>query len=347
MDRKTALTEELKKRVLSSGIDLIGVTSAKSFGIEGENKMFIEPQRIFKDAQSIIVAGFSVLNRLDIIPSKPGMPRGRFSYGYRSFMVMQQYCRKVITQFIKEKGFKVVSTMKTPAKMAAVRAGLGKYGKNAVVLTKKFGSWVMFETLITDAPLVYKDCLIEVSDCGNCDICLKICPTQAIYEPFRVNRAKCITEWLWGTFVPVNLREKQEDRLFGCGECLKACPKNKEIKHRIEYPVALEDVSDSLKLIPLATSDSDYFENVVSLFAKWAGKEAIQGNAIIALGNIGDPAAIDALEETLQHPKPQIRAYSAWALGRIGGKKVKSILERALSKEKNRKVIREIKDAPG
>ncbi|MBU1487036.1 HEAT repeat domain-containing protein [bacterium] len=71
----------------------------------------------------------------------------------------------------------------------------------------------------------------------------------------------------------------------------------------------------------------------------------MRGNAIIALGNIADPAAISALEETLQHPKPQIRAYSAWALGKIGGKETKEILKEALSKEEKPKVVKEIKAA--
>ncbi|MEW6619081.1 MAG: HEAT repeat domain-containing protein [bacterium] len=60
---------------------------------------------------------------------------------------------------------------------------------------------------------------------------------------------------------------------------------------------------------------------------------------------MADPAAISALEEAIHHPKPQMRAYSAWALGRIGTKRAKDILKRALSKEENPKVVKEIKDA--
>jgi HEAT repeat protein len=105
--------------------------------------------------------------------------------------------------------------------------------------------------------------------------------------------------------------------------------------------------SDSPELIPLATADAEYFRQVVPSFPRWAGKESIRGNVIVALGNIADPAAIGALEETLQYPKPQIRAYSAWALERIGGKRAKEILEEALSKEQKPKVIEEIRDATG
>jgi epoxyqueuosine reductase len=348
LDKKTALTQELRKRVLSAGIDLIGITSTKPFKIQGEEERRIDPKEILKDAQSVIVLGFCVYKTLDILPSEPGKPRGRFSsYGNGVYLPMRNHCRKVIQQLLQENGFKSVPAAQVPAKIAAVRAGLAKYGKNAVVLTKELGSWVMFECLVSDAPLDYEDHPVEVSDCRECNICLDACPTKAIYAPFKLDRARCITNWLWGAFVPTNLREKQEARLFGCAECLKACPKNKHLKPRIEYPVPLEKVSDSPELIPLATGNSEYYRDVISAFPRAAGIEAIRGNVIIALGNIADPSAVSALEETLQYPKPQVRAYSAWALGRIASKKARKILEEASLRERNPKVIREIKDALG
>lgn len=140
-------------------------------------------------------------------------------------MRIRAYCRKVIHQFLQERGFKTVSSTEVPAKMAAVRAGLGAYEKNSVVLTEKFGSWVMFECLMSYAPLDYEEHPIDHSPCGECEICIKACPTHAIYAPYKVDRKTCITSWLWGDFVPANLREKQEDRLFGCGQCLEVCPK--------------------------------------------------------------------------------------------------------------------------
>jgi epoxyqueuosine reductase len=348
MNREVGLTEELKKKVLSAGIDIVGVTSAEPFRIKGEEERTVDPKETLKDAQSVIVCGFCVYNKLElnILPSEPDKPRGRFSpYGSRAISPMYAYTEKVIQQFLGQKGFKVFSSANIPAKMAAVRAGLGNYGKNSLVLTEKFGSLVIFETLVTDAPLDYEDHPIEVSNCGECNICLKACPTQALYAPFKINKARCITNWQRGAFAPINLREKQENSLFGCGECVKACPKNKEIKPRIEYPVLLEEVSNNPELIPLANADSEYFRKTVSSLIRRVGIDAIRGNAIIALGNIADPAAVFTLGKTLQRPKPQIRAYSAWALGKIGGKKAKKILEEILSTEQEQEVVKEIKAA--
>jgi|Deesub1362B_J571_1020462.scaffolds.fasta_scaffold00001_867 epoxyqueuosine reductase len=337
------ITRILKEKAYASGIDLIGITSAKPFEVSGTKKKTIDPKELLKGAASVVVAGFCFYYQLKDENCYQKEPRGIFSYGSRSFNPLRRHCQKIIQEILKKEGYQCVSSMKIPAKMAAVRAGLGRYGKNSVVLTEKLGSWVMFECLITDAPLETADNPIKLPVCDNCNICLKDCPTQAINEDYSIERKRCITNWLWGTYVPRELREKQGIRLFGCGECLKMCPANNRVKPRENFPVVLENYSDNPQLIPLAAGNKEYYRNVVPSFPRWAGIEAIRGNAIIALGNTGDPKAISVLKETLQYPKPQIRAYSAWALGKIGGKKAKTILEKALSGEKSSKVIFEIK----
>lgn len=335
----------MKEEAIASGIDLIGITSAKPFEVTGKKQKHVDPRNILKGATSVIVAGFCFYNQLDTEKFTQEEYRGVFSHESRSFNPLRRHCQKVIQKILKEEGYRCVSSMKIPAKPAAVRAGLGKYGKNTVVLTEKLGSWVMFECLITDAPLETVDCPVKIPACHKCNVCIEGCPTQAIRKDYTIDRTKCITNWLWGAYAPRELREKQGVRLFGCGECLKVCPKNKHIKPRKSFPVELEHFSDNPELIPLATADKAYYRNVVPSFPRWAGIEAIRGNVIIALGNIANPQAVNSLQQTLQYPRPRIRAYSAWALGKIGGKKAKIILEKALSRERNSKVIAEIKMA--
>jgi len=303
------ITRNLKEEALTSGIDLIGITSARPFEITRKKRKNVNP--------------------------------------------MRRHCQNVIQKILKKEGYRCVSSIKIPAKLAAARSGLGKYGKNSVVITEKLGSWVMFECLITDAPLEILDCPVKIRACHNCNICIHGCPTQAIGKDYTIDISRCITNWLWGAYAPRELREKEGIRLFGCGECLKIFPANKhikprknfpiDIKPRKNFPIELENFRDNPELIPLAIGDREYYKKTVSSFPRWAGMEAIRGNAIIALGNIGGPKAVSVLEETLLYPKPQIRAYPAWALGKIGGKKAKTILEKALSGERNSKVIEEIK----
>jgi epoxyqueuosine reductase len=346
------LTAGLKQHALARGIDLIGITSANPFVIQKEKETIADPKELLSDAKAIVITGFYMKENDNTISDESIKPRGRFNaYNVKAFTPMLAYYRKTIKEFLKKEGYRVESdkNSKIPYKMAAVRAGLGRYGKNSVIITKKYGSFVMFAAQVTNAPLDCEEFPINKTDCNECEICIKSCPTLAIYAPFKLNRNLCITNWLWGNFVPVSLREKQENRLFGCGECVVACPENEKFKPRKEFPVQLEDVSRNPELIPLITAGSKYFKKVIASFPLLAGMEAIRGNAIIALGNIensiSDNSTVNALKLALKHIKPQIRAYSAWALGRLNVPGVNNILQKALLAEKNHDVIKEIQYA--
>ncbi|RPH28155.1 MAG: hypothetical protein EHM93_18980 [Bacteroidales bacterium] len=349
---KGDLSSRLKQYAINNGIDLIGITSANPFIVQRKREAFVNPKDILKDAKAVIVTGFYINEKDKTTLTESNSLKGRYNaYDVKAFTPMEKHHTKTISSFLENEGYSVTTNNihkknhknhKIPDKMAAIRAGLGKYGKNSLVITQKFGSFIMFVTMVTNAPLEYEEFSINETDCGKCDICIKSCPTGAIYAPFKVNRDLCITAWLWGDFVPIHLREKQENRLFGCGECVKACPKNKKLKSRAEYPTKIESLSDNPDLIPLLTADKKYFKKTIASFPLCAGEEAILGNAIIALGNIGDSSSAPALKQTVANKNPQIRAYSIWALGRIGGKDSINILQNALLNEKDSNVVSEI-----
>lgn len=344
------LTSQLKKHALSHGVDVIGITSTEPFIKKKEDaEIIIDPKKLLADAQSVIVTGFYMNERVDAPSIDKDNPRGRFTYGYsiRAFTPMENYYIGMIKEFLERRGYKVVSNPDywIPDKIAAARAGIGKYGKNSVIITKEFGSYVMFVTLVTNAPLDYEEHDPETTACGQCELCITSCPTGAIYKPFKVHRETCITAWLWGTFIPIHLREKQENRIFGCGECVKVCPRNKKLTIRNEYPVKIDDVSSAPELLPLLTGDEEYFRKTMASFPMCAGMEAIRGNAIIALGNIGTDKAVDSLCATLKYATPQIRAYSAWTLGKIGGMKAKMALDSAFECEEDQGIKREMLSA--
>jgi HEAT repeat protein len=114
------------------------------------------------------------------------------------------------------------------------------------------------------------------------------------------------------------------------------------VEFRRTYPVPIDELDDGPDRLPLLHADSAYFKRTIPSFALDAGIEAIRGNAIIALGNSGDPVAVEGLGFTLRHGIPQNRVYSAWALGRIGGRRARGVLQRALKEEDERSVIAEI-----
>jgi epoxyqueuosine reductase len=346
-----SLTVQLREHTLSQGVDLVGITSAKPFVQRGRTETIIDPRELLDDARSVIVAAFYSYAIADAPSSDKDNPRGRFPLGDRmeALTPMTDYCVEVIQGFLEGQGYEAVPDQdnRIPNKMAAARAGIGKYGKNAVILTKEYGAYVRLVTLVTNAPLVHDEYELYVSECDDCDICLRSCPTGAIYESYKVNRELCICNLLWGTFVPIHLREKQENRLFGCGVCVDVCPRNKELTPRREFPVRREEVSTAPELVPLVAGSEEYYRRALPSFLMLAGMDALRGNAIIALGNIGTDKAIDPLCVTLTHPTPQIRSYSAWALGKIGGAKAALALEHMLGREKNTEVGKELRSALG
>lgn len=342
------LRDDLKAHVLEAGIDLVGVTSAEPLPVRPNPFPHMQARELLPEARAIVIAGFCVRYEPRLRESEPGTPRGRFTpYGSRAFMQMDQYCEDTVTGFLKERGWASIKAPRIPIKPAVVRAGMGQYGKHSVVVTPGLGSWVMFTCFVTDAPLAFDgETAQERPLCPpDCRRCMEACPTGAITAPGQVDRRSCITDWLWGYFAPPEQREKQGNRLFGCGECLIACPQNRKVSPRVNYPVSIDDVNDSPDLIPLITGDEQSFRATVPAFTMQAGADSIRGNAIIALGNTGDPAGVEALATTLHHGKAQIRAYTAWSLGRIGGSRACGLLEEALAVESDGMVAEEIRQA--
>ena len=338
--------EVLRETSAKAGIDLIGVTSAEPLPSQGKFR-HKQPREILPGARSVIAAGYCILYEPRIIESRPGTPRGKFTaYGSRVFEQMEGFCADTVRGFLRDRGFTAAKAALLPIKPAIIRAGLGKYGKHSVVVTPELGSMVMFACVVTDAPFDFVDAPIRETGCPpNCRICIDACPTGAITGPCTVDISRCITDWLWGSYAPPDLRNKQETRLFGCAECVQACPKNARIRPRGKYPVPTDDVDDSPELIPLLDGDMAYFKRVIPSFPMRAGIDAIRGNAIIALGNIGDPAAVEGLGGTLRHSMARLRAYSAWALGRIGTAGARRMVEAALARESDPMAIGEMEAA--
>src|ERR671934_3127405 len=124
----------------------------------------------------------------------------------------------------------------------AVRSGVGFYGKNTMVITRRHGSWVVLGTLVTDVELEPTPPL-EL-DCGSCRLCIDACPTGALDEPGTVDSTKCLSYWTQApAAIPVDYRPELEDRVYGCDICQDVCPWNRGVERRREAePVRGEPV---------------------------------------------------------------------------------------------------------
>lgn len=116
----------------------------------------------------------------------------------------------------------------------AQRAGLGFIGKNTTLITQPFGSWIFLAQIMTDLELEADE--PKQSQCGQCDLCLKACPTGALVMPYVLNAKKCLSYHTVENrgVIPQGLRPLINGWLLGCDECQLVCPFN---QHRPETKV--------------------------------------------------------------------------------------------------------------
>lgn len=207
---------------------------------------------------------------------------------------------------------------------AAVRAGLGWYGRNANVLLPGRGSWFVLGSVLTDAPIAPQVAVAAVADgCGSCRRCQLDCPTGALVGPGHLDARRCLA-WLLqapGPF-PIEYRVALGDRLYGCDECQERCPVNRRGVAVTEADPPRPGAQPSLAVLELLRADDAELERLVG---RWyiPGREMryVRRNALVVLGNIGsgdDPAVAEILTRFLGHPDALLRAHAVWAAGRLG-----------------------------
>lgn len=208
---------------------------------------------------------------------------------------------------------------------AAVRAGLGWYGKNTNVLLPDAGSWFVLGSVITDAPLTAGEAApAPVPDgCGSCQRCLVACPTGALVGPGELDARRCLA-WLLqapGVFPP-EYRQALGDRLYGCDDCQTSCPVNRlATRHHPPPPAepAAQAVVDLVAL--LDASDAELMAAVGRWYIPGREPRYVRRNALVVLGNTadpGDPAVVATLQRALAAADPIVRAHAVWAAARLG-----------------------------
>jgi epoxyqueuosine reductase len=117
----------------------------------------------------------------------------------------------------------------------AQKSGIGWIGKNTNVLTKRQGSFFFLAEIIVDIELDYDS---PVKDyCGSCTRCIDACPTQALYEPYKLDASKCISYFtieLKDDLLPPAYKGKFENWMYGCDICQQVCPINSQAKQHTE-----------------------------------------------------------------------------------------------------------------
>ena len=168
---------------------------------------------------------------------------------------------------------------------AVARSGVGFYGKNTLLITRRFGSWVVLGTLVSDLELETTASL-EL-DCGSCALCIEACPTGALDEPGTLDATKCLSYWTQSAHeAPEPYREALEAQVYGCDICQDVCPWNRGIERRRAGDPVPAGAEPHVDLVEWIESDpTELRERYARLFVPRNDGRFLQRNARIALAN--------------------------------------------------------------
>lgn len=219
---------------------------------------------------------------------------------------------------------------------AAVRAGVAWWGKSTMVLAPKFGPWLLLGSVVTDAPLPVTPPMTR--DCGTCTACIPACPTGALDSEGVLDAPRCISYWAQtpGT-IPVDIREAWGDRLYGCDECLTACPPGQRWE---EQESEMDGRVDLLFL--LEKTDDELINEYSHFYVPRRDAGFLRRNALVGLGHSGSAAAVPVVAQLLGSSRPMLRLHAAWALGALGGAGAAAALAGAADLESDVEVLSEI-----
>ena len=213
-----------------------------------------------------------------------------------------------------------VDTAPLMEKPLAQRAGLGWQGKHTNLVSRQFGSWLFLGSVLTTLDLPADP--PERDHCGTCSACLDICPTNAFPAPHRLDARRCIsylTIELSGP-IPVEFREALGNRIYGCDDCLAACPWNKFASLSSEMAFHARETLKGPSLAELAGLDDLSFRALFSKSpVKRIGRDRFVRNVLYAIGNSGDGALMAAVEPLLADASPVVRGAAVWATRRLLG----------------------------
>ncbi|MEG0288446.1 MAG: tRNA epoxyqueuosine(34) reductase QueG [Carnobacterium sp.] len=373
---QTALKEKIIEESKRIGINKIGFTTAEPFSdleskleaqqAKGHHSGFehkvikerIYPELIFESPRSIISIALAYPTKIENPPPRvKGERRGEFaraSWGMDYHDILREKMNQLIDYIRQEAGDTVtykpmVDTGELVDVAVAQRAGLGFIGRNGLLITEEFGSYVYLGEIITNLDFPSDETV--PFGCGDCTRCIDACPTGALLGDGRMNAKQCLSyQTQTKGMMPEEFRRSMGHVIYGCDICQIVCPYNKG-KHANFHP-EMEPEPESVmpKLKPmLSISNREFKEQFGHMAGSWRGKKPLQRNSIIALGNYRDKSALpDLLRCVERDPRPVIRGTAAWSIAKIVSYQddmVIEFLEEALEKETDKEAFFEIKQA--
>lgn len=309
-----------------------------------------DPSRVLSDARSIVVLAMNY-HTGDSLTDEPLRGRiSRYAWGDDYHVIIKERLAALYGFIRREEsraeGLYYVDTGPILEKVWGAQSALGWMGKHSNLITREQGSWFFIGILLLNIELEYD--ATEKDFCGTCFRCSAACPTGAIIAPYVVDARLCIS---YLTIehrgpIPRELRSLIGNRIYGCDDCQEVCPWNRFAVPTTETSFHAREENWMPELASLVSiSQQEFQERFRNSPIRRAKRDGFVRNVVVALGNSRHPDAVAALRFALHDESALVRAHAAWALGQIGTKECRALLEEAQDREFNGAVREEIERA--
>jgi len=211
-----------------------------------------------------------------------------------------------------------VDTAPVMEKPLAAAAGLGWQGKHTNLLGRDLGSWFFLGAIFTTHELPIDEPAVE--NCGNCTACLDVCPTDAFVGPYKLDARKCISYLTIEHKGPIDpdLRALMGNHIYGCDDCLAACPWNKfaAVSHEAKYQARPDLIAPDLAELVIL-DDTGFRAKFSGSPIKRIGRDRFVRNVLYAIGNSGNVALLTSAQSLLDDPDLTVFDAARWAVERL------------------------------
>jgi epoxyqueuosine reductase len=299
-----------------------GAAGEMSYMERGEEKR-CDPQKVLPGARSIVVVALNYWQGESATPKAFGAAEGRiarYAWGKDYHEVISQKLDK-IDNFLRRFGGRQKSYVDTGPILErdhAAQAGIGWHGKSTMLIDTRLGAWFFLGEILTTLELPPDP--PQRDRCGTCERCIKACPTGAITAPHRLDARRCISYLTieLKSSIPVELRPLIGNRIFGCDDCLDACPWNRFAQASRETAFSARPSTTGMLLRDyLKLNDVEFRGLFRNSPIKRIKRRGLLRNVCVALGNVGGLADLPALKGAASDSDELVAEHAAWAIARI------------------------------
>ncbi|MFS8143918.1 tRNA epoxyqueuosine(34) reductase QueG [Rhizobium sp. BR 249] len=283
-----------------------------------------DPRTLWSEVRSVVVFGLNYGPEEDPrgILGKPDKAAISVYARNRDYHdVIKGRLKEIATRFAARAGADVkvfVDTAPVMEKPLAAAAGLGWQGKHTNLVSRTHGSWLFLGSMFTTADLAVD--APEIDHCGSCRACLDACPTAAFPAPYQIDARRCISYLSIEHRGPIDpdLRVLFGNRIYGCDDCLAACPWNKFASAASEMKLkAREDLQEPSIAFLLTLDDPAFRAFFSGSPVKRIGRDRFIRNVLIAAGNSSEKTLIPQCRMLADDASPVVRGMAVWALSRL------------------------------